>query len=62
MDPDGEAIICENSMLFPKGAFILMITRMMSIIPPAAINVCPVILGNGNDREGWMLDQSLPRT
>jgi len=39
-----------------------MITRIMRIIPPAEINVCPVIPESGDDREGWMPDQSLPRT
>jgi hypothetical protein len=62
MEPDSEAIVCDNSIRFPEGAFIRIVKRIMRIIPLAAINICPVIPKSGNDREGWMPDQSLPRT
>jgi hypothetical protein len=36
MDPDSEAIVCDNSMRFSEGTFIRIITRIIIVTPPSA--------------------------
>lgn len=47
MEPDNEAIVCENSIDFPRGAFIRMIKRIMRIIPPTVLMIFPSMVSVG---------------